>query len=149
MIAGLDNAFSTSVEQRKRSLLWIDDIAPIDSLGAGYPRARAVVLMAATLGWDVTIYPLAHSGLTEAEFRRFFPPDIKLIDEGCGHTLHAYLKKYVSEFDVVIVSRTGNRLAVERIIDQEPKLFAPCRLVYDSEALLAERLLIQQALNRY
>jgi glycosyltransferase involved in cell wall biosynthesis len=145
MIAGLENAFSPFVGQRKKSLLWIDDIAPIDSLGSGYPRARAIVLMAARLGWHVTIYPLAHSGLSEAELRRFFPPDIELIDEGCRDTLHAYLKKYAYQFDVVIVSRTGNRLAVERIIDQEPNLFAPCRLVYDSEALLAERLLIQQA----
>jgi hypothetical protein len=50
MIAGLENAFSPFVGQRKKSLLWIDDIAPIDSLGSGYPRARAIVLMAARLG---------------------------------------------------------------------------------------------------
>lgn len=136
---------TNQIEPRQKALLWIDDIAPIDFLGAGYPRAREIVLMAANCGWKVTIYPLTFSGLSTADLRRSFPLNIELIDEGGGDKLHAYLQTHVSQFDTVIVSRSGNLLAVTKIIDQEPNLFANCRFIYDSEALLAERLLIQQA----
>jgi glycosyltransferase involved in cell wall biosynthesis len=123
----------------KKTLLWIDDIVPIDSLGAGYPRARAIVLMAAEMGWNVIIYPLLTSGLSSDEIARSLPSTVKFVQRGGERLLLPFLQKYIDVVDTIIVSRPHNMEALNRILMQAPNLMSKCRLVYDCEAVYAHR----------
>ena len=132
----------------KQSLLLIDDILPVDFLGSGYPRSRAIILMANKLGWDVTVYPMSVSGLNFSEVKSSFPDSVKLIQEGKGESgLLAFLINLKKPFDCLIVSRTHNRMAFERVLKKAPRVVVSNRFIYDSEAIFAEREIISKKLN--
>ena len=136
------------MKKNKQSLLLIDDILPVDFLGSGYPRSRAIVLIANKLGWDVTVYPMLVSGLNFSEVKTSFPDSVELISEGKGESgLLALLINLKKPFDCLIVSRTHNRMAFERVLEKVPMAVVSNRFIYDSEAIFAEREIISKKLN--
>jgi len=136
--------------RKRKSLLFIDDILPVEYLGAGYPRSRAIILMANKLGWDVTVYPTRGSGWDFDSVRQTFPKDIKLLQEGQGEAgLLSLLKALKKPFDVVLVSRAHNRLALARTLSQVSSQAVGNRFVYDSEAIFAERDILAKRLEGY
>jgi len=132
----------------EKTLLWIDDIVPIDSLGAGYPRAREIINMTAAMGWNVIVYPLLISGLSLDEVRKSLPSRVKFIKEGLGEKwLLIFLENYIDQLDVIAVSRPHNRATLNRILKQAPHILSKCRFVYDCEAIYSERDLLAKKLQ--
>lgn len=138
----------TIVKKNKQSLLLIDDILPVDFLGSGYPRSRAIILMANKLGWDVTVYPMLVSGLNFSEVKSSFPDSVELVPEGNGESsLLAFLINLKKPFDCLIVSRTHNLMVLEKVLKKVPRAAVSNRFIYDSEAIFAEREIISKKLN--
>ena len=129
-------------------MLFIDDILPVEYLGAGYPRSRAIILMANKLGWDVTVYPTHGSGLDFDSVRQTFPKDIKLLQEGQGEAgLLSLFKALKKPFDVILVSRRHNREALARALSQVSSQAVGKRFVYDAEAIFVERDILAKRLE--
>lgn len=136
--------------KKRKSLLFIDDILPVEYLGAGYPRSRAIILVANKLGWDVTVCPTHVSGLDFDSIRQTFPGEIKLLKEGGGEAgLLALFKALKKPFDLVLVSRRHNRVALTGILSQVSSQTVGKRFVYDSEAIFVERDILAKRLEGY
>ena len=134
--------------REKKSLLFIDDILPVEFLGAGYPRSRAIILAANQLGWDVTVYPMLVSGLDFNYVRQGFPAGVNLLREGGGEAgLLSLLNSLKKPFDVVMVSRPHNRLWFAGVLSQIDKRTVGNRLIYDSEAIYTERDVLAKKLS--
>jgi hypothetical protein len=116
------------------SAILVDDVAPDPRLGAGFPRAAALVRTLIDLGWELTIYATA-GGASSAERRRF--PDVEVVTGGPSG-LRAFFESRVRAGQVVIVSRPHNMQYVKAAVGADlTALAAPC--VYDAEAIYAHR----------
>jgi len=117
--------------------LFIDDWLPDPRLGAGAPRALALVRAVMAAGWRVTLLPTAADPQEEIDIRRLLP-DVGIV-AGYGRTgIGRFLNERRRQFDAIIVSRPHNMqafreaTACSRDADTTP-------VIYDAEALFAER----------
>jgi GT2 family glycosyltransferase len=120
--------------------LVIDDAVPIASLGAGFPRAAALLQALMELGYAVTLYPTKQHDQSRAQADVF--PTLEVTSGGVDH-LGAFVRD--SRFDLVIVSRPHNMRYVRVAAGADlTKIQAP--VVYDAEAIFALRELGRRAL---
>jgi GT2 family glycosyltransferase len=114
------------------SLIFIDDAAPDPRLGAGFPRAAAMVRAFHELGYLVTVYATAASTGRCADL----PPGVEVVPGGA-----AWLRRFLAErraVDLIVVSRPHNMHYVRAAAGADlVGLGAPC--VYDAEAVFALR----------
>jgi GT2 family glycosyltransferase len=127
--------------QRKRVLV-IDDALPRPALGAGFPRAAALLRGLVSLGYAVTVYPTAGGSDASAHPNGF--EDVEVVSDGLAG-LSRYLRSE-RRFDVIIVSRPHNMQYVKAALGRRfGDLSSP--VVYDAEAIFAERDAARAALN--
>lgn len=133
-------------QQGQRRLLFIDDRVPLESLGAGFPRARRMVHDAVSSGYFVTLYPLQFPHEEWSTTYACLPPTVE-VAMGLGMSgLEAFLTKRRNYYDVLLVSRPHNMMAVVKLRRQRPNLFAGLRVIYDAEALFSLRTAMQARL---
>ena len=118
----------------RRSVVLVDDVAPDRRLGAGLPRAAALVQALDDLGYLVTVYETTgeghpsrrHDSLRGVEIVRGGPGGLRaLLTSSRGH-------------DFVIVSRPHNMQYVKAAVGSDlAVLGVPC--IYDAEAVFATR----------
>jgi GT2 family glycosyltransferase len=121
----------------QRSVVFVDDAVPDPRMGAGFPRAEALVRALAELGYLTTIYVTGEARPSLASRRRF--PDVEVVANG-----PTGLRRFFSTFptgrrpDLVIVSRPHNMQYVKAAVGADlSALGAPC--AYDAEAVYALR----------
>ena len=128
-------------------VLVIDDRVPLPWLGQGYPRAASWIAAMAEAGHAVTHYPLQFPREAWDDVRRALPETVEaLLDHGLSglrDVLHARRGLY----DTLIVSRPHNMQALRRLLDAEPGLLGPTRLLYDAEAMFSLRDIARAALD--
>jgi GT2 family glycosyltransferase/glycosyltransferase involved in cell wall biosynthesis len=118
----------------RRSLMFVDDAAPDGRLGAGFPRAAALVRTLEALGYFVTIFETAARGRSR---RRDDSLRAVEIVGGSPAGLRAFLTSRRGH-DLVIVSRPHNMQYVKAAAGSDlSALGVPC--VYDAEAIFALR----------
>jgi glycosyltransferase involved in cell wall biosynthesis len=118
----------------RRSLIFIDDAAPDRRLGAGFPRAAALVRALEALGYLVTIYETAGRGRSRQ--RDDGLRAVEIVNGGPGG-LRAFLTSRRGH-DLVIVSRPHNMQYVKAVVGADLSALAvPC--IYDAEAVFALR----------
>ncbi|MBI3400181.1 MAG: glycosyltransferase [Acidobacteria bacterium] len=118
------------------SVVIIDDAVPEPGLGAGFPRAAALVRALVALGHHVTLYTTA-SGAAASAARRAFPT-IEIVAGGPAG-LHAFLDARRGD-RCVIVSRPHNMQYLKAAVGSDlSALGVPC--VYDAEAVFALRVI--------
>lgn len=146
------DVFARDAAPRKR-LLVIDGFVPLRVMGAGYPRAQALLNAADALGWSVTLLTLdlGSPGFdnTYAELAH----GIEVLGGIGAAGLPGFLRDRPGFYDVVLVSRPETMRAVRDALappGADPgKLDAAwpgARLVYDAEALFTGRRVQQAAL---
>jgi GT2 family glycosyltransferase len=116
------------------SVVFVDDAVPDQRMGAGFPRAAALVRALTELGYLTTIYATGEGRPSSASRRNF--PDVEVVANGPGG-----LRSFFStrrHYDLVIVSRPHNMQYVKAAVGTDlSTLGAPC--VYDAEAVYALR----------
>ena len=134
---------SSELKARSVSLaprvLIIDDRVPYPYLGAGYPRAAALLEKVHANGWLVTFYPLVFPHINIAEARSTFPAGVEFVPDRGAPGLAAFLRERIGYFDAVLVSRPHNMEVFQKACSKA-KDFAPnVQIIYDAEARFVER----------
>ncbi|MCC5843419.1 MAG: glycosyltransferase [Verrucomicrobia bacterium] len=121
-------------------LLYVDDRVPHPELGSGFPRARLIVDLLVSSGFNVTLIPLNFP--LEDTYERaheVVSPRVEVM-RGCGRQdLSRFLSSRPGYYDVVWVSRPDNMTLVDQYLDAKPEVKGSFRLVYDAEAVFANR----------
>ncbi|MFO1036865.1 MAG: class I SAM-dependent methyltransferase [Geminicoccaceae bacterium] len=137
-----DNVLPARSRDWQRSLgrlLVVDDRIPYPDLGAGYPRAAAMLQSLAAAGYSVTFYPLCGGPEAWAAVRTLLAPEIEaLIDHGPDQ-LADFFRERRGYYDVMLVSRPHNMRTVCSALDAVPDFIARDNIVYDAEAIFATR----------
>jgi GT2 family glycosyltransferase len=133
-------------DRERARILVIDDQVPFAREGGGLPRAGDVLRTLADAGWGVTFYPLLYPGGAWDDIWRDFPLEIEfVIGRGAGG-LSAFLAERAGYYARIWVSRPHNMrrfLSAARALPAQAPAGA---LIYDAEALFAERELGRRAL---
>jgi GT2 family glycosyltransferase len=114
------------------SLIFVDDAAPDPRLGAGFPRAAAMVAAFRELGYLVTVYATAAGAARPADVL----PGVEVVPGGASG-LRPFLAARRGA-DLIVVSRPHNMQYVKAAAGADlAGLGAPC--IYDAEAIFAAR----------
>ena len=117
------------------SVVIIDDAVPEPGLGAGFPRAAALVRALVELGHHVTLYTTASGAVLPAARQAF--PGIEIVPGGPAG-LRAFLDARRGRDRCAIVSRPHNMQYLKAAVGSDlSALGVPC--VYDAEAVFALR----------
>jgi hypothetical protein len=121
-------------------LLVIDDRIPRKALGAGYPRANALLHALLPTSERLTFYPLVFPAESADDPYAELDPRMEVL-MGRGYAgLAATLIDYSNlGFDVMWVSRPENMRFVDEVLRQLPGMRERWTIVYDAEAVYAPR----------
>jgi GT2 family glycosyltransferase len=116
----------------------VEDQVPRPELGKGYPRSVELLQALVDLGWFVTLYPRL-AGDSWDDVRRCVPSGVEVMLGWPIGFLGTFLAVRRECYDAVLVSRSHNLASVRAILDHSPELLGGARLIYDAEAITAER----------
>ncbi|SIR93675.1 Glycosyltransferase, GT2 family [Aquipseudomonas alcaligenes] len=120
-------------------VLLIDDQIPIPSWGSGYPRAHELLMTLHRLGAFVTLYPVAAAGIDFAEAYAVLPRETEIAEAQGAAGLPGFLRSRRDYYDALIISRPHNMQLLFDALEHEPDLLGRTRLIYDAEAIFAQR----------
>jgi GT2 family glycosyltransferase len=123
----------------KPRVLFIEDRVPHIELGAGYPRANAIIKELRSLGGQVTLFPMFDHRETWSDVWRSISPEVEVMLGSDADALPAFLAERRGLYDVVIVSRPHNMRKLAQVLAERPDALGGARLVYDAEAIFARR----------
>ena len=136
--SNLLKARNTVTHQAGR-LLVFDDQVPFESLGAGFPRMRALLNVAANNGWQVTFFAMQRPDIQWDQVRREFHPEIEFVTNISNQEVESFLIDRIDLLDVVLVSRPTNMKILNECFDLRPELLTNFKLIYDAEAIFSIR----------
>ncbi|WP_422018696.1 class I SAM-dependent methyltransferase [Roseibium sp.] len=136
-----DNISKARIRGRKDALsvLMVDDRVPYRHMGAGYPRAADIAETIVAMGHKLTYYPLQFPFDAWDSIYSSLNDTVE-IARGFGvNGFEEYLVQNAARYDVLIISRPHNMAMFKRIFDKHPDVFTGVRIVYDAEAVFANR----------
>ena len=128
-------------------VLMIDDRVPDPTLGAGYPRANAIIRAMTKAGWFVTLYSITGAPISWESAYRILPHEVEIIKDGGVDGLRKFLSDRVGYYDCVLVSRPHNLDSFRSVVRSVPAFLAGTKLIYDAEAVAARREVLQLAVK--
>jgi hypothetical protein len=131
----------------RRRLLMLDGFMPVAVMGAGYPRARAVLNQASALGWSVTLFPMERGDAGWAATYESLAPEIEVCGNRGAAELGDFLRERAGFYDALLVSRPEYMRALRTTLASDPGLLGGLRLIYDAEALFSSRDLQRRRLD--
>lgn len=120
-------------------ILIIDDRVPYPSLGMGYPRAADLVRAVHDAGWFVSFFPMWHKEIDWQAAYDLLPSDIEILAGRGAARLAQTLRERRGYYDLVLVSRPHNMRHFLAALEKAPGFLASTPLVYDAEAIAADR----------
>ena len=123
--------------KRAPRILIFDDYRPERAIGAGVPRAVEILRALSVAGAKVTMWPLAPpmAGGHDPE-----PHGASIVSAaGSVQRLRHFLEQHCASFDGIIVSRPHNMQVFLSVVRQAPAIVRLPPVLYDAEALYAER----------
>ena len=136
--------FAASQHNKKR-ILYIDDRIPHNDLGSGFPRSNTIIQCMVELGYQITIYPLNFP--VEDNWDRAYIDIDPFIEISMGYGREGFsnfLKSRSNYYDVIWVSRPHN---MEFVKDDLQSISKGCKIIYDAEAIFAERDIVKKQLQ--
>jgi O-antigen biosynthesis protein len=124
-----------------RRVLVADDRVPNSGRGSGFPRARALLEALVQLGFVVTFMPTTDPTPYEPETSELQQLGVEVLHG--ARDIHATLAERPELYDVAIVSRPHNAHLLDVVRSFNPR----AALVYDAEAVVAVRDLLQAAVE--
>ena len=119
--------------------LFIDDRVPHPTLGAGFPRARRILLGLLERNHLVTFYPMAVLHEEWPQVYRSLPREIEVILGQGPELLEDFLGSRRDYYDTLMVSRPHNMKFLNPLIQRYPEWFRQTSIIYDAEALFTLR----------
>ena len=122
-----------------KKVLFMDDRPPHLWLGSGFPRANALLLALVKHNCFVTLYPLS---VIDEDFTTTYtdiPKTIEIMNGAGPGMLELFLENRRNYYDILIVSRPHNMDILRPVMASHPEWFANMRIVYDAEAVFANR----------
>jgi O-antigen biosynthesis protein len=138
-IRGPEAILPARMSQNRRRILFIEDRVPHPWLGSGFPRARNMVLSLLKQGFFVTFYPMAHFKEPWNSVYSDMPHEIEFMMDYGPQLLETFLRSRHDYYDAVFVSRPHNMKTLQPTLSNYPEWFQNVTLIYDAEALFAER----------
>lgn len=141
--------FARTAATKQPRVLFIDDRVPHAFLGAGYPRAREILLSLLELGYAVTFYPLndlIDEGDWDAVYRDI-PKAVEIMTEHGRPKLAEFLQQRAGYYETIIISRPHNMQIFQPIFTGRADLFSNTKVIYDAEALFSMREVAYRRLN--
>ncbi|MDG2422008.1 MAG: glycosyltransferase [Gammaproteobacteria bacterium] len=121
------------------NILFIDDRVPHPNLGSGYPRCAHLLNKLAQLDLNITLYPLQFPIDDWNASYQTLDNNIEIILGGGRAGLHTLLTERKNFFEHIIVSRVHNMEFFKNIITTDENLVKNTNIIYDAEALTANR----------
>lgn len=129
-----------AASSRKDCVLYIDDSVPHVYLGAGMPRANAILHTLVGSGYSVTMYPVSYFEPEEhAAMYEDIPVEVEVMTGLGKEGLLGFLRERRCLYRVIMVSRPHNMRIVNEIAAKDPELLKDVRMVYDAEAVFELR----------
>ncbi|MGY6284942.1 glycosyltransferase [Methylorubrum extorquens] len=129
-------------------VLYVDDRVPHLDLGAGLPRANAILNAMAGLGYAVTFFPNYEADAEEARRYRDLDERIEISYASGDEGFARLIAERRDHYDVLWVSRPHNILFVTQALHAaglDPRSFVRSKVIFDSEALFALRDFVTEA----
>ena len=120
-------------------VLMIEDAPPVAMLGSGLPRTVAIVHALIELGYEVTCFSMNGLHAKENEIRESMPLQVECIVDRTPEDLADFLRERPGAYDVLWVSRPHNLCRIRDIKATNESLLHGMQLIYDAEAIFAER----------
>jgi GT2 family glycosyltransferase len=139
--------FARHAARSQRRLLMIDNEVPYRALGSGYPRAQEILNEASALGWFVTFYPMHGIEVDMTAAYMELDRRIEICDKRGIHELASFFSDRIGFYDTVMVSRPDNMALFWQAIADRPHVLHGVKVIYDAEALVANRELVQRVLT--
>ena len=140
----LKGRFAAS-QARKKKILYIDDRIPHSNNGAGYPRSNKIIRLLVELGYQLTIFPNMfpdEENWTEAY--RDIDPSVEIVTGIGVEGFSSFIEERNEYYDFVWVSRPHNMQKLIQHLEGYRKSF---KIIYDAEAIYAERDLLKSKLD--
>ncbi|MBP8937036.1 MAG: class I SAM-dependent methyltransferase, partial [Agrobacterium sp.] len=132
----------------KPRILFIADQVPEEWPGAGFSRTFDIVQEFVRQGLQVTLFPTAGRPENRHEIWKAVPATVEIVlprEEGAD--LRRLLAERKGFFDGIFVTRPHNMQKLRAVLDKEPELKGQARLIYDAEALFANREIAKKKLD--
>jgi len=130
-----------------KSILYIDDRVPHPSLGAGYPRSYSMLEALHSLGFSVTLYPMQPLEECWSNIYCAFPRELEVAQPGGAIEISKFLAARTHYYDTVLISRDHNFKLAARSLLKSKVWKGKVNLIYDAEALVCERTILQHTIS--
>jgi GT2 family glycosyltransferase len=118
---------------RSSRILIVDDQIPDPAQGAGFPRARSMLLAIHQAGWFITFYPLNFPKVVWDDAYKYLPRDVEIMSD-CGiRNLKQFMSDRAGYYDAVLVSRPHNMKIFKEEVSKT--FLNSTTLIYDAEAI--------------
>jgi len=121
-----------------KRILFIEDRIPLRHLGSGFTRSNDILAAMASLGHQVTVFPIYRPVENLLNIFSDFPDTIEIIHDRELPDLPNFLEQRSGYYDIVWVARTHNALRLRGIFDSAAR-HLPARIILDTEAIAAPR----------
>lgn len=132
---------------RAKRILFIEDTIPLRTFGSGFVRSNDLIQVMASLGYQLTVFPISGGRLDIANVYSDMPETVEVMYDRDIDSLPEFLAQRKGYFDAVWVARTHNLNGIRPFLDStltaEEK---PPFIVLDTEAIEAKREAVRQAL---
>jgi GT2 family glycosyltransferase len=140
--------FARSLDPVTRRILFIDDQIPLSMLGSGFARSNDVIRVMASLGYHVTVFPMAISESDVIAVFADMPETVEVMHNRSFRDLAPFLLERDGYYDTIWVVRTHNLDRVRPVL--ECTLLGnkrPPRIILDTEAIATNRDALQAQLR--
>jgi GT2 family glycosyltransferase len=128
-----------ALDKGGRKILFIEDRVPLRALGSGFTRSNDIVWAMASLGHQVSVYPVYQPIETVLNIYRDFPEDVEIIHDRELKDLASFIRERSGYFDALWIARTHNAARVLDVLTDVSAHLPINRIVLDTEAVAAAR----------
>ncbi|QEE39056.1 MULTISPECIES: glycosyltransferase [unclassified Methylobacterium] len=122
-----------------RRILMIDNLVPLSSHGAGFPRTSRILDALTRQGFFVTYYPTFQPHVSEAELRSHCSVDVEFVLGSDRPVLTQLIEERPGYYDGIFVCRPNNMHVIQAHFLQNSAPYRGTALIYDAEAVCAPR----------
>jgi glycosyltransferase involved in cell wall biosynthesis len=120
-------------------VLFLDDRVPHRWLGSGFPRTHAILHTLVKQEYFVTFYPMSAPHEEWESVYSDMPRQIEFMMGYGWRMTEAFLRSRLGYYGTIIVSRPHNMGIVRTILSNHPSWSEKTKIIYDTEALFADR----------
>jgi GT2 family glycosyltransferase/glycosyltransferase involved in cell wall biosynthesis len=146
-----DNQQHSQLEARSpagvETVLMIDDRVPYPSMGSGYPRSCHIVHELMARPMRVTFYPLQFPHDDWLDIYTEIGVDVEVMLDHGRERLQQFLEERAGFYDYILISRDHNMTFFNTAAILEPAIAEKTQVIYDAEALIAPREIMQRRLQ--